>query len=131
MGLTVPLVVEGWQTLPSGGRVWAQDKSRIIVTDEGRSRLDEWTILAESARLLNAKLEYAAPRAKRWRKAQWWVVFTKPKETWHWNTAEVLRAACEHCGEQAGRVWWPMPKVQPGWVCQDCYSKLAGGEPWD
>jgi len=125
--------IEAWQHLPSGGKLFVGDGFRIVVTDEGKSHLDEWTILKESAQVLNAKLEYAAAasRAKRWKHASWWEVFIKPKEMWRWNTADVLRSACERCGENAGAVWWPLPASERGWVCGDCHAKLNKGEPWD
>ena len=121
---------DGWHALPSGGKMLVTDGIPTQLSDGGNPYLDERVLLAESAALANMRLQLVSDRARRWRRRHRMSIFrsgTFPLEA----VAKILRSPCEHCGEDAGIVWWPVPDAAPGWVCKQCHDALLHGAPWD
>jgi len=121
---------DGWHALPSGGKVLFENGLPTQVSDGGNPYLDERVMLAESAALANMRLQLVSDRARRWSKLHRMGIFrsgTLPLEA----VARLLHSPCEHCGEEAGIVWWPVSDAVPGWVCRKCREALLRGEPWD
>jgi hypothetical protein len=106
--------------------MWQEARVPTKVSDKGAWQLDENSILADAQEASGVKLTWKRlNRAERWQKTSLTAVFRLCDE-WNWCIAEVLPAACESCGVDAGERTIVDPRtLEELWVCEACAHDVS------